>query len=252
MYSNVKIFIVTFLFLAASCGKDKTPAPPPVVPPIVTDNTTLKEMASYTTGVAISYDLMKNNSSYAALVKKEFDRVTFEYQMKHGANVLNNGSFDFSRADASPHRPCSSEHLLALYVGPVLVRADWLDADVFLRDVLCSARTLPGDRAAGRGRCHGGGQVAPVGDALQPFFLCLGGGVLSGDDAAGADSRRTKVLCDGGWAGFDRLRAGVPVEPDDSKQPGNIGLGGRAAGSRVRHWQHQRYAAVQPQLVRLR
>lgn len=100
MYSNVKIFIFAFLFLAASCSKKgSTPVPPPVVPPIVTDNTTLKEIASYTTGVAISYDLMKNNISYSGLVKKEFDRVTFEYQMKHGANVLNNGSFEFSRAD---------------------------------------------------------------------------------------------------------------------------------------------------------
>jgi endo-1,4-beta-xylanase len=49
--------------------------------------------------VAISYDLMKNNSSYADLIKKEFDRVTFEYQMKHSANVKNDGSIDFSKSD---------------------------------------------------------------------------------------------------------------------------------------------------------
>jgi endo-1,4-beta-xylanase len=42
---------------------------------------------------------MKGNASYSSLVKKEFDRVTFEYQMKHGANVKNDGSYDFSRAD---------------------------------------------------------------------------------------------------------------------------------------------------------
>jgi len=56
-------------------------------------------MASFPVGVAISYELMKNNSSYSSLVKKEFDRVTFEYQMKHGANVKNDGSYDFSRSD---------------------------------------------------------------------------------------------------------------------------------------------------------
>ena len=95
-----KILIGVLITGFVSCSKKgSTPTPPPVVPPVVTDNTTLKEIASYTTGVAISYDLMKNNISYSGLVKKEFDRVTFEYQMKHGANVLNNGVFEFSRAD---------------------------------------------------------------------------------------------------------------------------------------------------------
>jgi endo-1,4-beta-xylanase len=72
---------------------------PTTDPPIVKDTTTLKQTASFPIGVAISYDLMKNNSAYSSLVKKEFDRVTFEYQMKHGANVKNDGSFDFTRAD---------------------------------------------------------------------------------------------------------------------------------------------------------
>lgn len=42
---------------------------------------------------------MKNNSTYATLVKNQFDRVTFEYQMKHGANVQNNGSYNFANTD---------------------------------------------------------------------------------------------------------------------------------------------------------
>jgi endo-1,4-beta-xylanase len=94
-----KILIGALITGTVSCSKKgSTPTPPPVIPPVA-DNTTLKEIASYTAGVAISYDLMKNNISYSGLVKKEFDRVTFEYQMKHGANVLNNGVFEFSRAD---------------------------------------------------------------------------------------------------------------------------------------------------------
>jgi endo-1,4-beta-xylanase len=42
---------------------------------------------------------MKNNLSYSSLVKEQFDRVTAEYQMKHGANVKNDGSFDFTSTD---------------------------------------------------------------------------------------------------------------------------------------------------------
>ncbi|KAB7729948.1 hypothetical protein F5984_12230 [Rudanella paleaurantiibacter] len=60
---------------------------------------TLKEAADFPVGVAIAYDLMKNDPRYAALVKSEFDNVTFEYQMKHGAMVRNNGTIDFTRTD---------------------------------------------------------------------------------------------------------------------------------------------------------
>lgn len=42
---------------------------------------------------------MKNNSTYSTLVKNQFDRVTFEYQMKHGANVQNNGTYNFTNTD---------------------------------------------------------------------------------------------------------------------------------------------------------
>ncbi len=59
----------------------------------------LKDASSVPVGVGISYDLFKNNTSYAALVKAQFDRVTAEYQMKHGANVKNDGSYDFTKTD---------------------------------------------------------------------------------------------------------------------------------------------------------
>ena len=94
---NVIIFVL-LTALIVSCTK-KGGDMPPVTPPVTTDTTTLKQKATYPVGVAISYDLMKSNSSYSSLVKKEFDRVTFEYQMKHGANVKNDGTYDFSRAD---------------------------------------------------------------------------------------------------------------------------------------------------------
>lgn len=96
----INSLIAATFSLLISCSKNGTRSPTPPAPPVVpTDTTTLKQMASYPVAVAISYDLMKGNSSYSSLVKKEFDRVTFEYQMKHGANVKHDGSYDFSRAD---------------------------------------------------------------------------------------------------------------------------------------------------------
>ncbi|MEI9910892.1 MAG: endo-1,4-beta-xylanase [Bacteroidota bacterium] len=50
-------------------------------------------------GVGVNYDLLKNNASYSALVKAQFDRVTPEYQMKYGANITNSGAFNFTNTD---------------------------------------------------------------------------------------------------------------------------------------------------------
>jgi endo-1,4-beta-xylanase len=59
----------------------------------------LKDVSSVPVGVGISYDLFRNNTNYAALVKSQFDRVTAEYQMKHVTNVKNDGSYDFTNTD---------------------------------------------------------------------------------------------------------------------------------------------------------
>lgn len=98
MKNSIRLYILILLIGVTSCSKDDTTTPPQVVTPVV-DNTTLKQAAAFPVGVAISYDLMKTNTSYSDLVKKEFDRVTFEWQMKHGANVKNDGSIDFSKTD---------------------------------------------------------------------------------------------------------------------------------------------------------
>ena len=97
MKNNLLLFILFFITGLISCSKKNTPAPP-VTPPVVPEST-LKDAATYTIGVGVSYDLLKNNTNYSGLVKTQFDRITPEYQMKHGANVKNDGSFDFSRTD---------------------------------------------------------------------------------------------------------------------------------------------------------
>src|SRR5688572_4076579 len=96
---NSVIYFLVFLLAAelSSCSK-KDPATPPVTPPVVPAST-LKDAAGYPIGVGVSYDLLKNNSNYSGLVKTQFDRITAEYQMKHGANVKNDGSYDFVRTD---------------------------------------------------------------------------------------------------------------------------------------------------------
>src|SRR5436190_11865588 len=97
IHFNCLIFF-TLIISFTSCKKSDSPAPLPPSPPPA-DTETIKGSAAFTTGVAINYNLMKNNTTYASLVKSQFDRVTFEYQMKHGANVQNNGSYNFTNTD---------------------------------------------------------------------------------------------------------------------------------------------------------
>ena len=75
--SKTTILPVYYLLVAVSCSRKDTVSP--LISPSAADTTTLKQAASFPIGVAISYDLMKNNANYSSLVKKQFDRVTFEY-----------------------------------------------------------------------------------------------------------------------------------------------------------------------------
>jgi endo-1,4-beta-xylanase len=60
----------------------------------------LKDDADIPIAVAIDYSPMMNDARYSAVVKRDYDRVTFGYQMKHGAIVKDNGTMDFTNADA--------------------------------------------------------------------------------------------------------------------------------------------------------
>jgi endo-1,4-beta-xylanase len=93
--------IVTISLTCISCKKDSgsTTTNPPPPPPVVDTPKTLKDAASFPIGIAIEYALFKNNSSYKNVVTREADQVTFGYQMKHGAIVKDDGSFDYSTAD---------------------------------------------------------------------------------------------------------------------------------------------------------
>jgi endo-1,4-beta-xylanase len=100
MQSALPVVIVSALLVLSSCSKDPAAAPtPPAPPPTVDTPTTLKSAASFPIGIAIEYALFKNNASYRNVVTREADQVTFGYQMKHGAIVKDDGSFDYSTAD---------------------------------------------------------------------------------------------------------------------------------------------------------
>lgn len=106
MVKKIIQFILFFfiLIILNSCNKTDsgsgtiTPPPPPPPPPIPAI-TVLKDASSIPVGAGFNYNLYKNNSSYSALVKAQFDRVTPEYEMKHGSIVTNNGGYDFSKVD---------------------------------------------------------------------------------------------------------------------------------------------------------
>ncbi|HEV7331592.1 MAG TPA: endo-1,4-beta-xylanase [Flavisolibacter sp.] len=97
------LLLLASLFFACKKG-DLPPAPapepqpqPPITQPDLT--TPLKNEADFPIGVAISYAGMMNDTRYQDIVKRDFDAVTFEYNMKHGAIVNAGGGKDYSRAD---------------------------------------------------------------------------------------------------------------------------------------------------------
>ncbi|HEY5369061.1 MAG TPA: endo-1,4-beta-xylanase [Hanamia sp.] len=97
-------FTVASLFICSCKKTSDTPGttqPPPTNPPPISDTSgTLKDAADFDIGIAVDYSPFLNNSAYLAVVAREADNVTFGYNMKNGAIVKDDGSFDFSNADA--------------------------------------------------------------------------------------------------------------------------------------------------------
>lgn len=60
----------------------------------------LKSAADFPIGVAVDYTPMLNDTKYSDIVKRDFDVVSFGYEMKHGAIVQDNGTLSYTKADA--------------------------------------------------------------------------------------------------------------------------------------------------------
>jgi endo-1,4-beta-xylanase len=101
MNRPVCIFLfVLSLFIFPSCSKLDKNIPNPGFTSATDTAGTLKATADFAMGVAIDYNPALNNAAYINLAKKEFDGVTFSYNMKHGAIVQDNGTLNFTAADA--------------------------------------------------------------------------------------------------------------------------------------------------------
>ena len=102
---NLKYILPTLLLLAltfGACNKNNVEAPGSYTLPVPPSNSTLKAAGNASglkVGVALSYADI-TNAERNAIIKSEFDNVTFDYNMKHGAIVQQNGSFDWTRSDA--------------------------------------------------------------------------------------------------------------------------------------------------------
>lgn len=92
-------WIIILLFVLASCKK---------TPDIGFQNagdftdtgTALKDATDIPMGAAIGFTPFITDTKYAETVKRDFDMVTFEYHMKHGAIVQDNGTFNWTNTDA--------------------------------------------------------------------------------------------------------------------------------------------------------
>lgn len=101
--NNCLLILLLVTSVLGSCSKSDAPDPvtPPTPPVTPADTvTTLKGAASFPLGFGIDYTPFLNDPTYKSTVVREGDNVTFGYDMKHGAIVRNDGSFDFTRADA--------------------------------------------------------------------------------------------------------------------------------------------------------
>jgi GH35 family endo-1,4-beta-xylanase len=96
-----RVWVFVFLLATASaCKKDSgdgatTPPPPPVV-----ETAPLKSVATFPIAVAGSYGAFMTNATSSAILKRDFNGMTFENEMKNNTIVNSSGEYNFSTADA--------------------------------------------------------------------------------------------------------------------------------------------------------
>ena len=98
---------VIAVFFLASCSKKDNPqasnngGTTGGTTTTTTDTTTLKgSTGGFYFGFALTYNLMNTNATYAAIAKSQASQTTFGNEMKYGSIVQNDGSLNFTTADA--------------------------------------------------------------------------------------------------------------------------------------------------------
>jgi GH35 family endo-1,4-beta-xylanase len=98
-----RVWVFVFLLTAASaCKKDSGSGgttPPPPTPPVV-ETAPLKSVATFPIAVAGGYGAFMTNATSSAILKRDFNGMTFENEMKNSSIVNNSGGYNFSTADA--------------------------------------------------------------------------------------------------------------------------------------------------------
>jgi GH35 family endo-1,4-beta-xylanase len=100
MKKEVSVFV--FLLVAAfACKKnagDGSTTPPP--PPPVVETAPLKSVATFPIAVAAGNGAFMNNATSSGILKRDFNGMTFENEMKNSSLVNSSGGYNFSTADA--------------------------------------------------------------------------------------------------------------------------------------------------------
>lgn len=100
----IAVCVLSILVGVYSCKKNGSAGPPPTppTPPPTSPDTSgpLKSANTFLLGMAVEYSQMSGNATLAATVAREANAVTFGNELKYGSIVQNDGSFNFSTADA--------------------------------------------------------------------------------------------------------------------------------------------------------
>ena len=97
------VWVFVFLLAAAfACKKDSgsggTTPPPPPPPPVET--APLKSVATFPIAAAAGNGSFITNATSSAILKRDFNGITFENEMKNNALVNSSGGYNFNTADA--------------------------------------------------------------------------------------------------------------------------------------------------------
>jgi endo-1,4-beta-xylanase len=147
---------------------------------------TLHSVAPFPLGVAVNYDSIMSDGMYPKTVFSEFSNVTFGYNMKHGAIVQSNGSYNFSKADQMVAKVTGAGldvygHTLCWYQN---------NNGNYLRSLLA----VPGNVPSNPSLIANGTFEAGSGNSFTNFSVLNGSSAVSAGTAAGEMYQGTRSL----------------------------------------------------------
>nr|WP_294909021.1 endo-1,4-beta-xylanase [uncultured Lacibacter sp.] len=92
--------VLFILLLACSCKKKPAGNTDGGTPPPTAESASLKSVATYPIGAAGSNFSFMNTPLSSAILKRDFNAITFENEMKNNAIVNSSGAYNFTTADA--------------------------------------------------------------------------------------------------------------------------------------------------------